>query len=141
MHKAPSVIVISPELNELETFRIEQRAKMKGTSPRMEYLNYKCTPEYRRQRLLDGVRLCPLLLRRHQFCLFFPGSLRQEGKERDHQSRQRNADRKAFPDFYPSLQMAFLNGAAALLRRDEKCLRAAHVAQNEQSGVFHRIDL
>ncbi len=57
MHKATSVIVISPELNELETFRIEQRAKMKGTSPRMEYLNYKCTPEYRRQRLLDGVRL------------------------------------------------------------------------------------
>lgn len=32
MHKAPSAI--SPELNELETFRIEQRAKMKGTSPR-----------------------------------------------------------------------------------------------------------
>lgn len=23
----------------------------------MEYLNYKCTAEYRRQRLLDGVRL------------------------------------------------------------------------------------
>lgn len=48
---------ISPELNELEKFTLEQRAKMNATSPRTEYLTYKCTPEYRRQRLLDGVRL------------------------------------------------------------------------------------
>lgn len=48
---------ISPELNELEVLRIEQRAKMKGISSETEYLFYKHSPEYMRQRLLDPVRV------------------------------------------------------------------------------------
>lgn len=48
---------ISPELNELEKFTLEQRAKMNATSPRQEYMNYRLTPEYWRQRRLDGIRI------------------------------------------------------------------------------------
>lgn len=48
---------ISPELNELEKFTLEQRAKMNATSPRQEYMNYRLTSEYWRQRRLDGIRI------------------------------------------------------------------------------------
>lgn len=48
---------ISPELNELEKFTLEQRAKMNATSPRQEYMDYRLTPEYWRQRRLDGIRI------------------------------------------------------------------------------------
>lgn len=48
---------ISPELNELEKFTLEQRAKMNATSPRQEYMDYRRTPEYWRQRRLDGIRI------------------------------------------------------------------------------------
>ena len=48
---------ISPELNDLEIFTLEQRAKIRATSPRQEYMDYRLTPEYWRQRRLDGIRI------------------------------------------------------------------------------------